>query len=245
MQSLAGQARQQPLRHSAGGQSLYQLGTAAVQPASLVAFVIPQGEGEEGGAIYRQLRGCGGAGGPQTRRRHSGLRSYPPCRDSRDRRHHLLQRRRLGRELHVAGRGHERTAALDRMAEVARANRNSADGTAGEPSGMNRALLNASGPRAKSAMNKYPVPWNMPWHARLKTVAEVTAASGEFCFRVVRAHSVLSAHGAVRGQGAVQSPDPTSAQSAVRRQRAVQSPDPTSAQSAVRRQGTVQSPDPT
>jgi hypothetical protein len=55
---------------------------------------------------------------------------------------------------------------------------------------MNRAQLNASGTRA---MNEHPELWNMPWHARLKNLAEVAAVSGEFCFRVVRAQSAAGA----------------------------------------------------
>jgi hypothetical protein len=52
-------------------------------------------------------------------------------------------------------------------------------------------------------MNKHPELWNMPWHARLKNLAEVAATSGEFCFRVVRAQSAVPAQSAVRMQSAV------------------------------------------
>jgi hypothetical protein len=68
-------------------------------------------KGEEGRAVHRQLRGRGRSGCAQARRRHRGLRPHPSRRDARDQRHSLLQRRRLGRELHVAGRGHERASA--------------------------------------------------------------------------------------------------------------------------------------
>ena len=74
------------LRHPAGDQSLHQLGSAQIQPAALVAVGVPQIQGEEGGAVHRQLRGCGRTGGAQARRRYGGLRAHPPRRDPRDRR---------------------------------------------------------------------------------------------------------------------------------------------------------------
>ena len=81
-------------------------------------------------AVHRQLRGIGRAGGQQARRGHGGLRPHPPRRDARHRRHPVLQRRRLGGELHLPGRGHERAVADHRLAE-AQGNDRGARGAAG------------------------------------------------------------------------------------------------------------------
>ena len=102
------QVGQRHLRRAAGGKSLHQLGAAQVRPAALVAIVVSEEQGQDRGSIHRQLRGRGRPGGAQARRRHRGLRAHPSRRNARHRRHSVLQRRRLGRELHVAGRGHER-----------------------------------------------------------------------------------------------------------------------------------------
>jgi hypothetical protein len=64
-------------------------------------------------------------------------------------------------------------------------------------------------------MNEHPELWNMPWHARLKNLAEVAAVSGEFCFRVVRAKSAVATQSAVRAQYPASSPNPVPVQSPV------------------------------
>ena len=38
--------------------------------------------------------------------------------------------------------------------------------------------------------------WNMPWHTRLKNVAEVAATSGPYCFKAIRAQSAHTAQSA-------------------------------------------------
>ena len=62
-----------------------------VRSAALVAVGLSQEQGQDGGPVHRQLRGCGGAGGAQARRRHRGLRPHSSRRDARHRRHPVLQ----------------------------------------------------------------------------------------------------------------------------------------------------------
>ena len=76
----------------------------------LVARELPEAQSEECCAVHLQLRERGGARGAQARRRWSGLRAHPSRGNHRYRRRHVLQRRRLGRELLGAGRRHERPA---------------------------------------------------------------------------------------------------------------------------------------
>ena len=60
--------------------------------------------------IANYEHGGGGRGAP-ARRRRRGVRPHPSRRDPHHRRHPLLQRRRLGRELHRPGRGFRRPPA--------------------------------------------------------------------------------------------------------------------------------------
>jgi hypothetical protein len=62
-------------------------------------------------------------------------------------------------------------------------------------------------------MNEHPELWNMPWHARLKNLAEVAAVSGEFCFRVVRAQSLARPQGSAHAQSTVRAQNPVRAPS--------------------------------
>jgi hypothetical protein len=70
-------------------------------------------------------------------------------------------------------------------------------------------------------MNEHPELWNMPWHARLKNLAEVAAVSGEFCFRVVRAQSAVGAQNPIAARSAVPAQDPVRAPNPVRVQNPV------------------------
>jgi hypothetical protein len=38
--------------------------------------------------------------------------------------------------------------------------------------------------------------WNMPWHARLKNLAEVVTPNGPYCFNAVRSQSAVRAQSA-------------------------------------------------
>src|SRR5438046_1089475 len=66
----------------------------------LVAVGLSQAAGQERDAIHRLLCRCRCRRGPPPRGRRCRLRPHPPRRAAPDRRHSLLQQRRLGRELH-------------------------------------------------------------------------------------------------------------------------------------------------
>src|SRR5208282_4584854 len=66
----------------------------------LVALGLSQEQGQERGRVRLELRDGGGARGATARCRRRGLRPYPQGRDARHRWRALLQRWRLGRELH-------------------------------------------------------------------------------------------------------------------------------------------------
>ena len=127
-----------------------------VRAAALVAVVVFEGQGEEGRAIHRQLRGVRGAGRAQARRRHGRLRAHSSRRDSRHQRHLVLQRRRLGRELHIARRGHERSSAAHRLAGTARA-----------AAGRDRADSGRGG-----GVSDILEMWSRPWHALQRSLAD-------------------------------------------------------------------------
>ena len=93
------------LLRRAAPQPLRECGQAAARLSVLVRLRVPQAQGEERREVHRQFRTCPGGRSPAPRRRWRDLRAHPPCRNLRDRRHHLLQRRRLGGELHGARRG--------------------------------------------------------------------------------------------------------------------------------------------
>ena len=86
-----------------------QLAPRAARPALLVAVGLPEAQGQERGRVHRQLRARGG----RARRARRGVDGVvcghihkAEIRD--DRRRPLLQRRRLGGELHGAGRASRR-----------------------------------------------------------------------------------------------------------------------------------------
>ena len=43
--------------------------------------------------------------------------------------------------------------------------------------------------------------WNMPWHARLKDLADVATATGQYCFKAVRAQSAPTLQSAANPDG--------------------------------------------
>ena len=63
----------------------------------LVVFGLGQAQGQERGQFHRQLRARTGGRSQAARRRRCRLRPYSPRRDSRDRRGHLCEHRRLRR----------------------------------------------------------------------------------------------------------------------------------------------------
>ena len=98
-------ARQPGLRVRAAAQPPRQQAAAAPRLPVLVRRGLPEAQGQERGEVHRQLRACRRLRGAPPRRRRGHLRPHPPGRGQRHRRDHLLQRRRLGRKLHRAGRG--------------------------------------------------------------------------------------------------------------------------------------------
>ena len=99
------------LHRRAARQHDVQLGPPQARPALLVAVGLPQAQGQERGPVHRQLRGRGRERSAPPRRRRRGVRPHPSRRDPHHRRRALLQRRRLGGELHGAGRGFRRPPA--------------------------------------------------------------------------------------------------------------------------------------
>ena len=81
----------------------------------LVAVGLSEAKGQERGRICRTLRKRGRRRGEATQGRRRDLRPHPQGRDPRLRRHHLLQRRRLGRKLHGARRACRRPARDHRL----------------------------------------------------------------------------------------------------------------------------------
>ena len=65
---------------------LHQLGAPLFGLPHWSLSVVPQEQGQDRRPVHRQLRGRGRAGGAQARRRHRGLRPYPPRRNARDQR---------------------------------------------------------------------------------------------------------------------------------------------------------------
>ena len=89
-------AESQPLRST---RARARLGLAV-----LVAVAVPEAQGQERGELHHRVRAARRARGAAARARRRRLRPHPQGRDPRDRRHPLLQRRRLGRKPDRAGR---------------------------------------------------------------------------------------------------------------------------------------------
>lgn len=53
----------------------------------------------------------------------------------------------------------------------------------------------------KSSENECSALWNMPWHARLKDLADVAATTGQYCFKAVRAQSAAASQSAASPVG--------------------------------------------
>src|SRR5262249_11032813 len=100
-----------------------------------VAVAMGEAEGEEGGELYRRVRIDARRRGAPSWLRRRDLRPHPLCHDPRRARHPLHELRRLGRELHGAGRArgrHLRDHHLDRSGPAR---------SAGSPRGGTRGLM--------------------------------------------------------------------------------------------------------
>ena len=87
-----------------------QCGPRAVGPALLVALAVPEAAREERGELHRLVRGGAGARSPQPGLRRRRMRSHSSRGNSPDRRHPVLQLRRLGGEPDGVGGGAGRDA---------------------------------------------------------------------------------------------------------------------------------------
>ena len=88
--------------------------------ALLVAVGAFEAPRQECRRVHLALRGGGGAGSARARRRRGRLRPHPLRRNPPVRRRHLLQRRRLGGELHRAVRASRRADGNRRLGEAHR-----------------------------------------------------------------------------------------------------------------------------
>src|SRR5215470_15756667 len=84
-----------------------------------LALGVPEDAGQGRGQVHQRLRECDGGGSEAPRPRRRDLRPHPQGRDEDHRRHSLLQRRRLGGELHRLGRASRRQAGDHRMGGAA------------------------------------------------------------------------------------------------------------------------------
>src|SRR4029077_5302844 len=107
------------LHHDPGAQSLVQFGAPPAWPELLVALRLAQGPGERRRALYRRLRDRDCRGSPPARRRWGGVRAYPQGGDPPVRLGAVLQRRRLGGELHGAGGAYGWAARNPRLGQPA------------------------------------------------------------------------------------------------------------------------------
>ena len=105
-------AYQQPAR----AEPARALGQRAARPPLLVARAAREVADRQGDALRRQVPARVAARGRRGRVRRRRLRPHPQGRRRRARRPALLQRRRLGRELHRGRRGPARRAAADQLA---------------------------------------------------------------------------------------------------------------------------------